>query len=65
MDTIVELKINKHSYSIRIKNEPNKEQAILKAKKFLTNAIKVGSVTQEMSDGEIVLKNIKDIFKFD
>ena len=65
MDTIVELKIHKHSYSIRIKNEPNKEQAILKAKKFLTNAIKVGNVTQEMSDGEVVLKNIKDIFKMD
>jgi hypothetical protein len=65
MDTIVELKIHKHSYSIRIKNEPNKEQAILKAKKFLTNAIKVGSVTQEMSDGEQILKDIKDIFKFD
>jgi hypothetical protein len=62
MDTIVELKIHKHSYSIRIKNEHNKEQAILKAKKFLTNAIKVGNVTQEMSNGEQILKDIKDIF---
>jgi hypothetical protein len=38
------------------------ELKIHKAKKFLTNAIKVGSVTQEMSDGEQVLKDLKDIF---
>jgi hypothetical protein len=62
MDTIVELKIHKHSYSIRIKNEPNKEQAILKAKQFLIKAIKVGEVKQELLDEKQVLKDLKDIF---